>query len=308
MKRLLAIGLSCTLLGAGCFSSSQPSLPGAEGIAGIPFESIEAYVPDEPQPEAPPDDLPPAPVDPAPKTGELASASGNIIVSSLIPDQTLSNPFVILGRGRAFENVINWRVRDERYEELASGFVMTNAEDAGLFGQFRIRAFFDEVPNTERGFVEVFTISPRDGSEQDKVSIPVQFETSRTALKVFFSNIVEDPQALNCERVYPVTRRVVKTQNVAEAAVLELLKGVTAGERANGSRTSILPGTQLRTVNLEDGVLTVDFSRELVFALAGSCQVQALVAQIDETLKQFDSVEVVRIFVEGEDAELELQP
>ena len=113
---------------------------------------------------------------------------------------------------------------------------------------------------------------------------------------------------MNCEKVYPVTRRVAKTVNVAEAALIELLKGPSSAEQGTGSRTSILPGTALRSVTIEDGVAIADFSRELVFALAGSCNVQALVGQINETLKQFPNVEVVKIYVEGADAELELQP
>ena len=100
----------------------------------------------------------------------------------------------------------------------------------------------------------------------------------------------------------------MKTQNTAEAALLELLKGASAQEQANGSQTAVLPGTSLRSVKIADGVATADFSQDLVYALAGSCRVQALVAQINETLKQFASVSVVKILVEGQDAESLLQP
>ncbi len=313
---LLIIGvlalIGILMAGAGCFRSGEErptELLSSNDIESVPFGSVDDYVlSDELPAEAPPEDLKPVPDDPSPKQGEQSSASENVIVSSVVPDQTLPNPFIILGRARAFENTINWRVRDRRNTVLAKGHAMTNAEDVGKYGSFRIRAFFDTTPDTESGYVDVYTISPRDGSEQDKVSIPVRFTSDRTIIKVFFSNIVEDPQASNCGKVYPVTRRVAKTQNVAEAALLELLKGPTSAEQGTGSRTSILPGTALRSVIIDNGVATADFTRELVFALAGSCNVQALVAQINETLKQFPSVEVVKIHVEGEDAEMELQP
>jgi hypothetical protein len=299
------------MIGAGCFRSEQDKPVGllsSGDIENVPFSPFNDYVLSDERPAEAPEDLAPVPEDPSPKQGEQASASQNVIVSSVVPDQELKNPFVILGRARAFENTINWRVRDRRNTELAKGYAMTNAADVGKYGSFRIRAFFNGLPDIETGHVEVFTISPRDGSEQDKVSIPVRFIMDRMPVKVFFSNIVEDPQALNCGTVYPITRRVVQTQNVAEAALLELLKGPTSAEQGTGSRTSIIPGTALRSVSIVNSVATADFSRELVFAVSGSCNVQALVGQVNETLKQFPSVEVVKIYVEGKDAELELQP
>jgi spore germination protein GerM len=101
----------------------------------------------------------------------------------------------------------------------------------------------------------------------------------------------------------------VRTQNTAEAAILELLKQPTTQERVQGSRTSIIPGVVLRSIVLnEDGLATVDFSRDLVFGLGGSCNVQALQSQIRQTLLQFSSVKDVKILIEGEDAEMTIQP
>lgn len=309
-NRFLIIMLCIVLLGAGCFrwSERKDNEPSAEDVQGIPFQQIEDFVPADEEPSAPPEDLEVPPEHPEPKPGEVASYSGNVVVSSIVENQKLSNPFVIYGRARAFEGTVNWRIRDQRYDTLAEGIVLTNAPDVGRFGSFRVRAFFDEVPTVERGFVEVFTISPRNGAEQDFVSIPVRLPTDVTPIKVYFSNIKEDPESEFCERVYPVTRRVVKTQNIAEAAILELLKGPTVAEQTGGSRTSIYPGTILRSVSITDGVASVDFSKDFTYAIAGSCHVQAITAQVHETLKQFDSVKVVKILVEGEDAEIELQP
>lgn len=301
------IVMTMLVLGAGCLRSAPAPAPEKpDELDTLPFES---YSPSDEAPAETPDTLPtPVAQDAEQKVGERASASMNVIVSSLIEDQTLGNPFIILGRARAFENVVNWRVRDARNQILAQGNVMTNAQDMGWYGAFRVRAFFDKAPETETGFVDVYTLSPRDGAEQDMVSIPVRFETSKTAVKVFFSNIVEDPQTLYCERVYPVTRRIAKTSNIAEAAILELIKGPTAQERSTGSQTSVLPGTVLRSISITDDVATVDFSRDLVYALAGSCRVQALSAQINETLKQFPTIKVVKMLIEGEDAEPFFQP
>ncbi len=105
------------------------------------------------------------------------------------------------------------------------------------------------------------------------------------------------------------TQRVVYTQNTAEAAVLELLKQPTTQERVLGSRTSIIPGVTLNSIVLDDqGLATVDFSHDLVFGLGGSCNVQALQSQIRNTLTQFSSVKDVKILVDGQDAEMTIQP
>jgi hypothetical protein len=302
-----AVSLCLVIIGAGCFrwSGDKKQEPSGESSGGIPFQDLADFVPLPDEPAPAPDDLEPPTADPTVKTGEIASASGNIVVSSVVPDQVLPNPFVILGRARAFESVVNWRVLDQRREELASGSVMTNAREMGEFGSFRARAFFDRVPDVERGFAEVYTLSPRDGSEQDMVSVPVRFDTGVIPLKVYFSNLKEDPNVEFCDRVYAVTRRVAKTQNTAEAAILELLKGPTTAEQTFGSRTSIFPGTVLRSIGISGGTATVDFSKEFTYAIAGSCHVQAIAAQVMETLKQFPSVESVKVKVEGEDAELE---
>lgn len=315
MKRVVAIiALSSLLLGAGCFRSNSkaPIAPSvqqvASSVSALPFKSVDDYIPSDQQPTVATGTLPIAPQEETIKTGEHASASKNVVVSSLIDHQVIGNPFIILGRARAFESVVNWRVSDAHGNVLGQGSVMTNAQDMGLYGSFRVRAFFAAIPETDTGMAQVFTMSPKDGSEQDMVSIPVTFSKDRSVVKVYFSNVLKDPNVEHCDVVYPVTRRIVKTQNVAEAALLELLKGPTAQEQTGGSRTTIVPGTVLRSVNLDNHVATPDFSNELAYGLGGSCRVQALVSQINQTLKQFSEIETVNIFIEGQDAKLKLQP
>jgi len=309
-KRVVAL-FCILLLGAGCFrwSNDQKQVDEGEGNMGdIPFQDFGDFISSEDEIAPPPEDLPLPSEDASPKPGEVASISENVVVSSIVERQILSNPFVILGRARAFESVVNWRVRDSRHKDLASGAVMTNAPDMGRFGSFRVRDFFDEAPDIGEGYVEVYTVSPRDGSEQDKVSIPVRFDESTIPVKIFFSNLKEDPNLENCERVQAFTRRIAKTVNTAEATMLELLKGPSAAEQSLGARTSVFPGTVLRSISITDGAATVDFSKEFTYAIAGSCHVQAIIAQVNETLKQFESVDIVKMKVEGEDAELQLQP
>lgn len=242
------------------------------------------------------------------KTGEIASKSGNVVVTSLVPQQELANPFVILGRALAFESSISWRVKDNRGNVIAKGNETTDAPDVGKLGSFRVRAFYDRMPQSANGVMEVFTISPRDGAETDMVRIPVTLVTEVIPLKMAFLDIKADPQLKQCDRPAMYTRRIPKTVNTAEAALRELLDGPTAAEEDDGARTSIIPGTELRSIVIEGDRATANFSRQFVLGIAGSCNVQALRAQVEETLKQFEGVKNITLLVEGADASEALQP
>jgi hypothetical protein len=312
MRRFAVISIAClaVLLGAGCLKTSpkktpEPAVSAPSALENIPFQKFDGG---EKTVSEAPKDLEIPPEKPDVKSGETASASQNVIVSSIVNNQALSNPFVLLGRARAFESRISWRVRDGHDRIVAEGSALTNAPEAGTYGQFRVRAFYERIPETDAGTVEVFTLSPANGVEQDLVSIPVKLETRLVSLKVFFSNIKEDLQTTDCARVHSTARRVPLTENVAEAAILELLKGPTAAERTLGFRTSIYPGAALRSIAVKDGMATVDFSKEFLYAVSGSCHLDALKAQVEQTLKQYPAVMSVKRLVEGRDAADQVTP
>lgn len=108
-------------------------------------------------------------------TNTLTNTQANIQISQPQPNDRISSPFRLSGKAREFENVFNYRLKDEDGTVLAANYVQYVAEDTGMFGDFSILIAFDP-PSGERGTLEVFTYSPRDGSEIDKVRIPVVFE------------------------------------------------------------------------------------------------------------------------------------
>lgn len=126
-------------------------------------------------------------------------------------------------------------------------------------------------------------------------------------LTLYFSNSREDPETLRCSQVYPVSRRIPATDRVAFAALHELLEGPTAAEAEVGYYSNLNPGTRLLSLDLAAGIATVDFSDEFSAGVSGSCRVEAIRAQIQETLRQFETVHEVRIRVEGKETGV-LQP
>jgi spore germination protein GerM len=93
-----------------------------------------------------------------------------------------------------------------------------------------------------------------------------------------------------------------ETAAVVTAALNELLKGPTAEERARGLSTSMPPATRLRGVEIRNGVVRADFSRE-VEAGGGSASMLGRFWQIVYTATQFRDAPKVQILIEGQQRE-----
>jgi hypothetical protein len=98
----------------------------------------------------------------------------------------------------------------------------------------------------------------------------------------------------------PILREVPKTPAIGTAAMHELLAGPTAGEQAQREITSAIPtGSRLLGLTIDDGVATVDLSREYESG-GGSMSISVRLAQVVYTLTQFPTVESVQFAIEGQ--------
>lgn len=125
---------------------------------------------------------------------------------------------------------------------------------------------------------------------------------------VYFPNAKRDPDHLDCSVVFPV-RRAIRTDAGGEgrAALEALLKGPTDEEKEAGYFTSLPEGVSLESFAMAKAEARADFSGELR-AVAGSCRVQSIRAQVERTLEQFPEVTSVAISIEGGDPDEALQP
>src|SRR3989338_7709440 len=139
------------------------------------------------------------------------------------------------------------------------------------------------------------------------VRIPVRFgESELMTVQIYLGHETADPNA-PCDQVFAVERTVPKSSASARAALDALVRGPTASEEEEAMFTSLPEGVTVKSVTIVNGTAHATFSAELN-DVAGSCRVQAIRAQIEETLKQFPTVTDVQISVEGiPDAEV-LQP
>ena len=246
-----------------------------------------------------------------PATREITALSAevlerpNLVVTSPTPEATVTSPLLVFGFGRTFEQTFAWRLRDSTGEIVARGHAMTHAPDMGHYGPFRLEIFLPAL-NVANFTLEVYEASPKDGSDQDLVSVPLKLlSTATTTLQVYFGQSKQG--SLNdCTRVFPVERTVAKTSAVGRAALLELLQGPTAAEIKQGYFTSLPEFVGLNSLALQDGLAVADFDAGLS-GVHGSCRVQAVAAQIEETLRQFPTVNEVDITINGETDDV-LQP
>jgi len=125
-------------------------------------------------------------------------------------------------------------------------------------------------------------------------------------VKIFFGNIKEDPELLNCEKVYSVERLVFKNKAMIQA-LEELLKGPTLEEQEKGYLTNINSGVIINSLVVENNVAKVDFDEQLEYQVGGSCRVMAIRAQINGTLLQFSEIGDVIISINGRSEDI-LQP
>ena len=99
-----------------------------------------------------------------------------------------------------------------------------------------------------------------------------------------------------------IAHRQIAGPAVLRGTLTELLAGPTAGEAAAGLFTVIPDETSLLDVNLADGLATVDLSGEYEDG-GGSLSMLARVAQVVFTATQFDNVDAVQFWMNGEPIE-----
>jgi nucleoid-associated protein YgaU len=89
------------------------------------------------------------------------------------PYDLVDDPVAVCGVGTGFEGTFAARLRDGAGAELAR--VSIHAGGTGIWGNFHVTLPLGGVPSTPRGTLEVFELSARDGSEINKVAVPVVF-------------------------------------------------------------------------------------------------------------------------------------
>lgn len=218
------------------------------------------------------------------------------------------NALFVSGQANTFEATVNFKLYGEDGILIQEDFTQADMPDMGQIGPFEKVIYFAAPPaNIVHGYLEVFEYSAMDGSQINKVTVPVYFAyNDTTELTVYFSHSAPAGIPDECIYLQTVERSTIGTLAVAKATLQAMLLGPRADESAQGFFSGIPSGTKLNSISIVDGIAYADFSSELN-STAGSCGVAGVTAMIRANLLQFDTVDDVVISVDGETEEI-LQP
>ncbi len=160
-----------------------------------------------------------------------------------------------------------------------------------------------QAPTSTTGRLVFSKDNPSGLPEHDaSVSLPVVFAESYEQKSVWFpASFPQNPEV--CSELVSFNRFIPSDQDLTKAVIDALIRGPQGPESFSGSQ-GLPKDAVLASSILTDGVLTLDF---LALPVAGSCLVEAVRAQITQTMLQFDTVETVIITVNGS-ADEALQP
>jgi len=210
---------------------------------------------------------------------------------------TVANPLVIEGQARTFENNVMLRARTADGTVVAEGFATATGE-MGQHSPYRGTLWLTRAAGA-RVVVEAFEHSAKDGSEINMARMEKAFDVAAVDVALDF------PDA-QCTAMKAHTRRMPKSISMARLLVEALLAGPTAEESAGGATSAFPEGSAVRSVNLRDGVLTVDFNERLQ-NVGGACRAGMIRDSVTSTLRRLPSVKSV-VLTAGGSKELALQP
>lgn len=102
------------------------------------------------------------------------SAFAPITVRQPRPFDIVDDPVGVCGIGTGFEATFSARVRDGAGNELAQAAIMAGLGN-GALGNFHSELALGAVAPSAQGTLEVFEASTEDGSEINKVVVPITF-------------------------------------------------------------------------------------------------------------------------------------
>ena len=233
-----------------------------------------------------------------PTTSALPEPKQNAALEIYIDSVVPANPLVVFGRARTFENTVQVRARDAHGNIVATEHVMSVGE-MGRHNPYTAQLWIARDPGP-RLTVEAFEYSAKDGSVRSLTGKVVSYDGVRTRVTL------DLPVGNDCTETRAFTRLVPKSVGVARLLVEALIAGPDAAEKAAGAVSPFPQGSDVNSVVLRDGVLTVDFNERLR-NVGGSCAATAIRQSVTRTLARLPTVRRVVISAAGSE-KLALQP
>lgn len=234
----------------------------------------------------------------------------NIEIYNITSGQAVSSPLTVKGRvtgghWTGFEGQVG-TVELVSSDGERFGLAILNATSDWMKIPTNFEAILSfEAPKDSNVFLVFHNENPSGMPDREEVmNLPVKFIEETSIIKVYFS---KQGNENDCTAVFPIERNIVKTEAVARAAVEELIKGPTDGEKNSGYFSGINQSSKINKLTIVNGTAMIDFNEALQEGIGGSCRVAEIRKQITETLMQFSSVKKVVISIDGRTEDI-LQP
>ncbi|MCZ7525442.1 MAG: GerMN domain-containing protein [Acidimicrobiia bacterium] len=104
---------------------------------------------------------------------DAANVTPMILVESPVPGEEVTSPLSVSGIANTFEGTVNYTLTDPDGLILEEGFTTAAMEEMGQWGPFELTIDFS-VDREGLGALIVYEISPRDGSQQHLMEIPLR--------------------------------------------------------------------------------------------------------------------------------------
>jgi len=189
----------------------------------------------------------------------------------------------VRGTARTFENNVVVRLRDVSGALMSERFTTSRGE-AGQHNPFSIEMFVRRDPGA-RVTIEALEYSAKDGSDRSLTRVTAPFAVELIDVTIYEHDPKRAPT--DCSQVFPKRVRVPKSRSAARLLAEVLLDTPQFPKEAH-----------VRSINLRDGVLTVDFNERLG-NIGGACRALAIRASLEKTLGALPGVRQVVITVNG---------
>ena len=152
----------------------------------------------------------------------LATAEPAISIDSPESGESVSVPIKVRGTASVFEATLLVAVKDSRGNTLCQ-IVAQASEGAPGRGDYEVEIAFAPPADAMKGSIDAFTESPKDGSVQDLVSVPVTIGTEQPAIVI---------TSLKCDQEVRSPLLVEGSASVFEGALVIVVKDSQGNELA----------------------------------------------------------------------------
>lgn len=229
--------------------------------------------------------------------GQIAVIENNIIVSQPLSNDAISSPVKVSGKIVFSADKVYFRLLDDWNNLVATSSAEINQTDLN----YETAIEFPK-PFTQKGVLEGYVLSADGQKEASLVKIPIVFkEYNKPLFKLYYSNSLKTTNPLNCDEVFPIEKEVVVNQELPKNVIKELFKGLSEEEIKLGYINNLPEKVEINKIEYSNRKVILDFGSEFTENLNYKCRLPAMIAQITQTLLQFEDIDEVAITVEGKE-------